>query len=78
MPTKQGGKFRRKNGELTQVSEPAKQQRYGAHAEHPSKVESGKDKAVAAAPVPATAPAAAPSSAKTVTKVKGKDDDAAT
>jgi len=76
MPTKQGGSFRRQNGELTQISKPAKQQRYGAHAEHPSKVESGKEKAIATAP--AAAPAAAPSSAKTVTKVKGKDDDAAT
>lgn len=74
MPTKQGGAFRRQNGELTQISKPAKQQRYGAHAEHPSKVESGKHKAAA----PTAAPAAAPSSAKTVTKVKGKDDDAAT
>lgn len=70
MPTKQGGSFRRQNGELTQISQPAKPQRYGAHAEHPSKVESGKEKAVATA----AAPAAAPSSAKTVTKVKGKDD----
>ncbi|MED5558301.1 MAG: hypothetical protein VYB70_08980 [Pseudomonadota bacterium] len=38
MPTKQSGSFRRKNGELEQVTKAPKQQRYGAHAVHPSKV----------------------------------------
>lgn len=69
MPTKQGGKFRRQNGKLERVTKPAEQQRYGAHAEHPSKHK---------AKAPAAAPAKAPSSAKTSTNVKGTDDADAT
>lgn len=66
MPTKQGGSFRRQNGELEQVTKPPKEQRFGAHAEHPSQ---RKTKAPAAAPSKATT-----SAAKSSTNVKGKDD----
>lgn len=70
MATKQGGKFRRQNGKLERVSEPAKQQRYGAHDAHPSTV--GTQRTAVA---PTAAPAAAPSSAKTKAPVKGNSDD---
>jgi len=73
MATKQGGKFRRQNGKLERVSEPAKQQRYGAHDAHPSTVDA-KRTAVA----PTAAPAVAPGSAKTKAPVKGNSDDTAT
>jgi hypothetical protein len=74
MDTKQGGKFRRQNGKLERVSEPAKQQRYGAHAVHPSKVVTSESTAKA----PTAAPAVAPGSAKTKAPVKGNSDDTAT
>lgn len=70
MPTQQGGKWRRQNGKLTQVSEPTKEQKYGAHAVHPSNVKPSESKAVA----PAAAPTAAPSAAKTKAPVKGDSD----
>ena len=73
MATKQGGKFRRQNGKLERVSEPAKPQRYGAHDVHPSTV--GAQRTAVA---PTAAPAVAPSSAKTKAPVKGTSDDAAT
>lgn len=63
MPNQQGGRWRREKGKLTQVAEPPKEQRYGAHAEHPSKAEA-----------PKPAPAKAPSAAKSSANVKGKDD----
>lgn len=71
MPTQQGGKWRRQNGKLTQVSEPTKEQKYGAHAVHPSKVKPSESKAVAPAAVPSKANTSA---AKSSTNVKGKDD----
>jgi hypothetical protein len=75
MPTKQGGSFRRKNGELEQITKPPEQQRYGAHAVHPSKVstDDSKAKAPAAAPSKATT-----SAAKSSTPVKGDSDANAT
>lgn len=69
MATIPGGKWRRKNGKLTQVSEPTTLQRYGAHAEHPS-----KRQVEAPAEAPTAAPAIAKSSAKTAIHVEGKDD----
>jgi hypothetical protein len=69
MDTKQGGKFRRQNGKLERVSEPAKQQRYGAHDAHPSTVDAQRT-----AVAPTAAPAVAPSSAKTKAPVKGDSD----
>ncbi len=73
MATKQGGKFRRQNGKLERVSEPAKPQRYGAHDVHPSTVDTRS-----AAVAPTAAPAVAPSSAKTKAPVKGDSDANAT
>ncbi|TKJ10204.1 hypothetical protein [Halomonas sp. 15WGF] len=70
MPTKQSGSFRRKNGELEQVTKAPKQQRYGAHAVHPSKVVTSESTAKA----PSAAPAVTPSSAKTKAPVKGDSD----
>jgi|GEM_PF-1781500 len=69
MATKQGGKFRRQNGKLERVSEPAKQQRYGAHDAHPSTVDAQRT-----AVAPTAAPAVAPGSAKTKAPVKGDSD----
>ncbi|RUR51526.1 hypothetical protein [Vreelandella populi] len=63
MPNQQGGRWRREKGKLTQVAEPPKEQRFGAHAEHPSVAEAHKP-----------APAKASSGAKSSTNVKGKDD----
>lgn len=50
MGTRQGGVYRREKGKITQVSEPTKEQRFGAHAEHPS---------ASKAAVPATEPSKA-------------------
>jgi len=69
MATKQGGKFRRQNGKLEQISEPAKQQRYGAHKVHPSTVDAQRT-----AVAPTAAPAVSPGSAKTKAPVKGDSD----
>ena len=69
MATKQGGKFRRQNGKLERVSEPAKQQRYGAHDAHPSTVDAQRT-----AVAPTAAPAVSPGSAKTKAPVKGDSD----
>ena len=74
MPTQSGGKWRRQNGKLVQVSEPAKEQRFGAHAVHPSEVSTRESKSEA----PAAAPSEAVSAAKTKAPVKGNDDASAT
>lgn len=67
MPNQQGGRWRRQNGKLTQVDEPSKEQRYGAHAEHPSRAEA-----------PSASPAKAPSGGKATAKAKDDKDDATT
>ncbi|MFI0472968.1 hypothetical protein ACGLWX_09665 [Halomonas sp. HMF6819] len=64
MPSQQGGRWRRdKNGELKQVEQPTQEQKFGAHAEHPSK-----------AVAPKAAPSKATSGAKSTAKDKGADN----
>lgn len=66
MATRQGGVYRRQKGELEQVVKPPEEQRFGAHAEHPSQ---RKTEAPGAAPSKTNT-----SAAKSSAPVKGKDD----